>query len=774
MLLNIRDGKTRPLLDDPKGGVRDPQLHYTGEKILFSYRKGEQPYYHLYEINIDGTNLRQLTHGPYDDFEPTYLPDGGIAFCSSRCQRWVPCYYTQVAVIYRCDGDGNNIRQLSSNVEQENTPWVLPDGRILYQRWEYVDRSQIGYHHLWTMNPDGTGQMVYYGNLNPNTAMLDAKPIPNSRKVVASFSPGHGRVEHSGFVTIADPRNGPDDEQMAKRLHPNAGCRDPYPISENQFLVARNKQLLLMDDNGQLTLLYELSEKYSYGRMMLHEPRPVKPREKEQLIAPSTTGQGKTGFVLLADVYKGRNMTGVNPGEIKKLLVLEILPKPTNMFSGMEPLTYGGTFLLERILGTVDIEDDGSAYIELPAMRPLFFVALDENGNSVKRMQSFLTVQPGETVSCVGCHEHRTQTPPITGIRRKALNNRPQQIKPISNVPDLIDFPRDIQPILDHHCLSCHDYTPSPKGSGPMSGGIILSGDHGPMYSHSYYNLTIAAQFSDGRNLRKSNYPPRAIGSSASQIMQKLDGKHHGVSLSEEEKQLIRLWIDTGAVYAGTYAALGTGSIGDGNHLKGPKGRPLSRNDLQWESTKKIQKVITARCVSCHNKDLPNSASDNFAEPWNTERRFPWFERWNNALTTGKSQRKNPDFRYNRHLLYNLTRPEKSLLLLAPLAKSAGGYEICKSNETESTPVFNSIEDSVYQTILQYIDDAKDYLEKIKRFDMEGFKPRPEYLGQLIRYGLITEEQAKDPANCDPYKLERKYWKHINKRALSPQNTPKQ
>ncbi len=294
-----------------------------------------------------------------------------------------------------------------------------------------------------------------------------------------------------------------------------------------------------------------------------------------------------------------------------------------------------------------------------------------------------------------------------------------------------------------------------------MSGGIILSGDHGPMYSHSYYNLTIAAQFSDGRNLRKSNYPPRAIGSSASQIMQKLDGKHHGVSLSEEEKQLIRLWIDTGAVYAGTYAALGTGSIG--NYSKGP----LSRPDLQWESTKKMQKVITARCVSCHNKDLPNSASDN-------KRRVPWAEGWINALTTEKSQRTNPNFRYNRHLLYNLTRPEKSLLILAPLAKSAGGYGTCKSNETESTPVFNSIEDSDYQTILQYINDAKDYLEKIKRFDMEGFKPRPEYLSQLIRYGLITKEQAKYPANCDSYKLERKYWKHINKRALSPQNTPKQ
>lgn len=326
MLLDLRTTDIRPLLDDPKGGVRDPQLHYSGKKILFSYRKGGQPYYHLYEIDIDGTGLKQLTHGPYDDFEPTYLPDGGIAFCSSRCNRWVPCYITQVAVIYRCNADGGSIRQLSANTEQENTPWVLPDGRILYQRWEYVDRSQIGYHHLWTMNPDGTNQMVFYGNLNPDTVMLDAKPIPNSRKIVASFSPGHGRVEHTGYVTLVDAAKGPDDQKMAGRLHPDATFRDPYPLSENLFLVARHSQMLLMDDNGRLAQLCELPKRYRYGRMMLHEPRPIRTRTKERLIASTTLAGQKTGYVVLADVYNGRNMKGVKPGDIKQLLVLENYP----------------------------------------------------------------------------------------------------------------------------------------------------------------------------------------------------------------------------------------------------------------------------------------------------------------------------------------------------------------------------------------------------------------------------------------------------------------
>ena len=153
---NLATGKLTTLLDDPRGGVRDPQVHYDGQKILFSYRKGGTEHYHLYEINADGTGLRQLTDGAYDDIEPTYLPDGDIVFVSSRCKRWVNCWLTQVAVLHRCDADGQNIRPISSNNEQDNTPWPLPDGRILYTRWEYVDRSQVDYHHLWAANPDGT------------------------------------------------------------------------------------------------------------------------------------------------------------------------------------------------------------------------------------------------------------------------------------------------------------------------------------------------------------------------------------------------------------------------------------------------------------------------------------------------------------------------------------------------------------------------------------------------------------------------------------------
>jgi hypothetical protein len=763
--LNVKSGEVVTLLNDAQGGVRDPQLHYDGRKILFSYRRGGQPYYHLYEINVDGTDLRQLTDGPYDDFEPAYLPDGGIVFCSSRCDRWVPCYYTQVAVLFRCDADGKNIRQLSANTEQENTPWVLPDGRILYQRWEYVDRSQIGYHHLWTMNPDGTGQMVYFGNQSPNTVMIDAKPIPYSDKVVASFAPGHGRNEHMGAITIVDPDKGPDAQAMVQPVSRGGLFRDPYPLSEDLFLAAQECSILLMDRNGNRETIYELPSDWRVGRTKVHEPRPVRPRIRERILPSRIDPSKPVGRLVLENVHLGRNMVGVEPGDIKKLLVLEILPKPYNMFSGMEPLTYGGTFLLERVLGTVPVESDGSAYVELPAMRPLFFVALDENDVAVKRMQSFLTLQPGETLSCVGCHEQRTHTSnwrkgtarhgsgaepaahPLASstFSLLALRRKPSSIEPIPDVPEVLDFPRDIQPILDRHCVDCHDYAATSRG-GPMAGGIVLTGDRGPMFSHSYYTLTISAQFSDGRNLRKSNYPPRSLGSAASPLLKLLDGSHYDARLSDHERAMIRLWIDSGAAYPGTYAALGTGMLG---HYAD---RGLDRRDLTWPSVKRAREVLKRRCAVCHHEDmsLPDSPSDN-------KGLVPWGEGAMNDLALPESQRFNPVFRFNRHLLYNLSRPEKSLQILAPLANDVGGFDTCSSTGREHEPVFASTDDPDYQLLLRAIEDAKQHLDQIKRFDIPDFKPRAEYVREMKRYGILPETHHIDDP-IDVYAVDRAYW----------------
>ena len=245
--------------------------------------------------------------------------------------------------------------------------------------------------------------------------------------------------------------------------------------------------------------------------------------------------------MFLADVHQGRKMGGVDK-PITELLVVESLPKPINYTGGMEPLSYGGTFTLERLLGRVPVEADGSAFFEVPALRSVFFIAVDEDGDSVKRMQSFTSVMPGETVGCVGCHEHRTQTPDVTAANAAplALSRAASVIEPIAAVPDVFDFPRDIQPILDRLCVDCHR-------PGRREGGVLLTGDHGPLYSHSYYTLTYLGQFADGRNDPNSNLEPYEIGAVASPLMRKLEGTHHGVQASQDDLAMVRYWIETGA-----------------------------------------------------------------------------------------------------------------------------------------------------------------------------------------------------------------------------------
>jgi len=373
--------------------------------------------------------------------------------------------------------------------------------------------------------------------------------------------------------------------------------------------------------------------------------------------------------------------------------------------------------------------------LEVPANRGLFFVALDENNNSVKRMQSFLTVMPGETTSCVGCHEQRTNTPSNISTSSLVALKRPlRKITPIPGIPDVFDFPRDIQPILDKLCLGCHDYEATEEG-GPRAGGVILSGDHGPFYSHSYYTLTYRHQFVDGRNQPKSNLPPRSIGSSASPLMKKIDGSHYNVKATPYETDMIRYWIECGSPYPGTYAALGCGMIG---------GYTENRQDVSdrlWPETKAADKVIENRCAGCHDKfqPLPMAISDNRNVP-------PWDA--------------NPGY-VPRHLIYNLTRPEKSLILLVPLSKQSGGYGLCKDKNTdEGTAVFVDTDDPGYQVILDMCKGGKKQLDKIKRFDMTDFRPRPAYVREMKRYGILPENLAAN-ARIDPYTIDRAYWQSL-------------
>ncbi len=719
---NLRTRKQTILLRDDEGTVRDPQVHYDGAKIIFSYRKGDNENFNLYEINVDGTGLTQITGGPFNDIEPTYLPDGGIMFVSNRCNRWVNCWLTQVAILYRCDGDGGNIEEVSSNAEHENTPWPMPDGRVLYTRWEYTDRSQVDFHHLWTMNPDGSGQMVYYGNQHPGILMIDAKAIPGSETIVSIFSPGHGRREHMGSVVVVSPKKGPDDKSSARYIR-KGNYRDPYPLEGGYFLAAEGSRIHLLQENGKSFKLFELSKALAEKEVWVNEPRPIVARRRERVLPRLTDLSQDTGTLILANVNEGRKMSSIAPGTVKKLLVLETLPVPVHYNGGMSPISLGGTFSLERVLGTVPVEADGSAYMKVPAHRSLFFVAMDANDAAVKRMHSFLSVRPGETQSCVGCHEQRTRAPAnMDASVLDALKREPSVIEPIAGIPEVFDFPRDIQPILDEHCVKCHGYEKTAAG-GPRSGGVILTGDRGPMYSHSYLMLTARGQIADGRNRKQGNYEPYKIGASASELFKKIENKHNGVNLTAHQKKMIRYWIESGAVYPGTYAALGGGMIGHGYeklHLD---------VDWEWPSTKAGMGVMRNRCHGCHDKFKP-------LQP---------------ALSSNR-----PHPAVSRHLVFNLSRPEKSLMVLMPLAKEAGGYGRC-INKSTGQAIFADTNDIGYKKLVAMNKGGKEFLERKTRFDMPKFKPPDGYVIEMKRYGILAED-VKLNSVLNPYEVDRVYW----------------
>jgi hypothetical protein len=309
-----------------------------------------------------------------------------------------------------------------------------------------------------------------------------------------------------------------------------------------------------------------------------------------------------------------------------------------------------------------------------------------------------------------------------------------------TGIPDVIDYPRDVQPIWDAHCFQCHN-------SDKREGNFNLSSSRGPMYSISYSNIMAGTHsalenerygketlVADGRNRPLGNYPPRTVGSGASALYTKYcQREHYGVELSGREKAVVRLWIETGATYPGTYSALGCGMLG--GYLR----NTIDRTDLDWAETKAMQEAMKNKCGSCHTgeRQLPISVTDEIRHTW-----------WVYPNGPGDSRRK-----YSRHLHFDLTQPDKSALLLAPLSREAGGYGICNV----SSPVISDKNDDTYKAILSGIERAKRRLDEIKRFDMPGFVPRPEYIRELKKFGIIPMDH--DPLSVlDFYDAEQRYW----------------
>ena len=791
---NVVTKKLRTIIEDPKGNFRDPQVHYDGKRILFSYLPAGKYHYSLFVINSDGTGLKQLTgvgedaplklpegaepstsnefrmsvaplgnardYAPpgWDDYEPTWLPDDSIVFCSTRAKRYVGCWLTHVGTLYKLFPDGT-IRELSCNVEQDNTPWVLSNGQIIYMRWEYVDRSQVDYHHLWTMGQDGTRQMVFYGNLHPSVCMLAPKPIPDSDggKIVCTFSPGHGMTEHYGYVTVVDPRNGPDSQESAKRISKSPSYSDPWAFSEERFMASARDRIVLMDERGREITLYELPEEQKKEGFWIGEPRPLEPRDREPILSDSTNPSDDKGTIAMANVYHGRKMGGVKPGTVKYLQIYETLPKPIHYTGGTELMSVYGTFTLERLLGTVPVTPDGSAYFRVPANRPIFFLAMDENGHCIKRMHSFTSVMPGEKLSCVGCHEERTETAGADEKNRllKLMESTPAEITPVEGVPEVFSFTRDIQPILDKYCLECHN-------PDREEGGFNVSGHWNPIYTISYTQMSWRRLFGDNRNRAVSNFEPYEIGTGSSRLVKLIEEKHAGVEMPEADQKMIRMWIDAGANYTGTYAADSAGGVGYYQ-----ANLPV-HNERDWPETKAMQEAVSRRCDVCHAPLDPSKGfgvydiySDNYS-PRNPRDAKDTFIPHDLSQSNGK---------FSRFEIFDLSYPEQSKVLRAPLSKEAGGFGICQ--EKSGKPVFESVDDPDYKTILAAIERGRRYIiEEDNRPEMlypsanngkdcpQRYVPRWTYLRELIRYGLLPAD-ADPNASRDPYELDELYWRSL-------------
>ena len=781
---NLKTKECRVIFDDPKGNVRDPQLHYNGKKIVFSYLPEGTEHYSLYEIELDGTGLKRLTgwekerkepggeekYGArtrgWDDIEPAYLPDDSIVFCSSRVNRYVQCWLTQVATVHRCKSDGTDVRELSCNVEQDNTPWPLANGQIIYMRWEYIDRNHLTFHHLWTMNPDGTRQMVYYGNQKPGGVFLDAKPIPDSGKTVAIFSPGHGMKEHYGKIALFDPTRGPDAPEGVRLISKTNDFTDPWAFSEEHFLAASRNKIVLADGAGNVETIYELPEAEAKAGYWIGEPRPVMERERETVIADTTNPAKEKGTFALSNVYRGRKMGGLKPGTVKELLIYEVLPKPINYSGAMSEMSSGGAFAVERLLGSVPVSPEGSAYFNVPPLRSLFFVALDEKGHCVKRMHSFTSVMPGELNSCIGCHEDRGDAPtPDDGLRLAKLtrNEKPVDPTPVAGVPEIIDYMRDVQPILDRHCLACHN-------PDREEGGFNISGHWAPLYTIGYQQMSWRELFGDNRVMlpyakhERSNFEPYEIGTGSSRLLRLIEEGHEGVKMPPEEQKIVRYWLDAGAAYAGTYACNSHGSIG--HYVMNNN----SRDDKNWPETAAYEDVLVRRCDSCHapNDEAKKPGSYNQPAQFYVLYWPPEVHQKNLFIARSMAQ---DGGRFNRHVIFDLSYPELSKAARAPLAASAGGLGVCQAKSGKA--VFADKNDPDYKKIVDYVARGRKYiLEENNRFTMsfespnngpdcpKRFVPRKDYAREMIRYGILPPDHDLD-APVDPYELDQKYWESL-------------
>lgn len=588
------------------GSFLSPDLSYDGKTVLFAYVEctGEPGHrrhldhatdghwsrgrcYHIFKVNTDGSGLEQLTDGTFNDFDPCWLPNGRVAFISERrggylrCGRACPLY-----TLHDMNPDGSQVLMLSPHESNEWHPSVTHGGRIIYTRWDYVDRHGCVAHQPWVTTPDGRDTRAVHGNFslrNKRPDMeLDLRAIPASHRFMGTAAPHHGQAY--GSVVVIDPHVEDDDEMApVKRVTPDVGFPEsqngaqaygtPWPLSENYFLCVYdpdmkpnqgrqgkkggdgNYGLYLADAFGNKELLYR------DPNVSCLSPMPFRPRARPPVLPEASArleqDPPKDGVMGVLNVYDSLVPWPDNT-KITSLRIFQIFPM--SVPSGGPPHETGfrlpelegrdSVRVARNVVGTVPVEEDGSAHFVVPAMKGLFFQTLDKDGLAVQSMRSSAYVQPGERLVCMGCHEPKGRAPGVRAQPAIALNREPSVPTPDVEGTNPFNYVKLVQPVLDKHCVTCHQEKQAEEKKPPLLDGTPLAKGRNK-FTRSFHSLVEEHGFYRyGSTVRTM---PEAFGARGSNLYKLLSEGHHDVKLSEEEMHRVTLWLDSGCMFYGVY-----------------------------------------------------------------------------------------------------------------------------------------------------------------------------------------------------------------------------
>jgi len=570
-IVNPQDpqGEAKTIIENPNHSfVGDINLHWDADKMLVT-ALSENKTWQIFELGIDGTGFRQVTPSvgnDVDNVEGCYVPDGAVVFISTANMMGVPCIdgSSPVGNIYRLETDGETIRQLTFEQDQDWCPVLLPNGRVMYLRWEYIDTPHYFSRILFHMNPDGTNQIEYYGSNGywPNS-LFYARPVPGSTTKFAGVITGHHGVARIGELVLFDITKGRREAEGAVQKIPGFGklvepiIMDelvnnsfpkflfPAPLDENYLLVSAQLTpgsqwcLYLVDvfDN-----MLKIREEPGFG---LFEPTPVIKQPMPPVQVNRVEPTSKESTVFITDVYFGQGLPDVPKGTVKKLRVFEF----SYGYRGIGSHDYIGMescWDARRMLGEVPVYEDGSASFVIPANTPLALQPLDAQGRAVQWMRSWFVGMPGETQSCTGCHEHQNTVTP--NVRTTAMGRTPSPIEPFLGPARPFSFTHEIQPVLDRYCVGCHDglehRTSRPNFADTSPGPYS--------FSNSYHALHPYVR----RPGPEGDYhilKPMEFHTSSSELFIMLEKGHHGVEVDHDSMRRLYAWADLNVPFYGTW-----------------------------------------------------------------------------------------------------------------------------------------------------------------------------------------------------------------------------